>query len=62
MLGWIRRMTPRQLMFGWLGYWTVLGAAALWHPLSVAWRLTVWILRSWKRNCPVAQPNREVKG
>jgi hypothetical protein len=40
MLGWIRRMTPRQLMFGWLGYWAVLGVTKLWHPLAVAWRVS----------------------
>jgi hypothetical protein len=40
MLGWIRRMTPRQLMAAWLGYWVVLGAAALWRPIMIGWRVS----------------------
>lgn len=40
MLGWIRRMTPRQLMAGWFGYWTLLGVVTLWRPLSVAWQVS----------------------
>ena len=40
MLGWIRRMTPRQLLAGWLGYWVVLGATTLWRPIMVGWRVS----------------------
>lgn len=40
MLGWIRRMTPRQLMAGWLGYWVLLGATTLWRPIMTGWRVS----------------------
>lgn len=40
MLGWIRRMTPRQLMFGWLGYWAILGVTTLSRPVAMAYRVS----------------------
>ncbi|MCC6317960.1 MAG: hypothetical protein IT361_09740 [Gemmatimonadaceae bacterium] len=40
MTNWIGRLTPRHLLGSWLGYWTALGALALWKPATILMQLS----------------------